>query len=258
MARRSFKRKRFGSRVRKAAGRRRIGRRRAIMSRRRSSRHGRVIRVAPGIFPLKMKRTLRFVARFSHDVTVGGAALLRNFSANNIRQPNIDATGSGDDLTTRQPQGFDQLMAWYREFVVIGSRITVTANTTDTGSATCFGVIAREQSGQISTNPLILLEQQNIRWVNLNNRDAAGSMKTVSHKFSTRKFFGVPKVSADATLHGSATSNPSEEAFFQIYSCPFVTGADTTRVDYQVTIDYIAVFKEPANITTLDTAMETA
>ena len=105
---------------------------------RRASRFGRVP-ANLGPLPMTQKAKFNYFNGFNLDVGAVGIPASYVFSANGLYDPNI--TGIG-----HQPRGFDQLMALYDHYVVIGVRAILTVHGSDTGNGTICGMYVKDNS----------------------------------------------------------------------------------------------------------------
>lgn len=189
----------------------------------------------------KMAR-LRYCEIISLDSVIGGNAQY-NFLANDLYDPNSTSTG-------HQPLGFDQLMAYYDHFTVIGSKITVRVTPTSTSGLVpgIMGIVLSDNGSTVSGSSSVthLLEGRqtgrNVRWVGDRDRMTTYQM----HKsFSHKKFFCKP--SHGSEYKGSASGSPTEKAYYEVFITS-LNGNDPSAYVRTVTIDYIALFSEPKSI----------
>lgn len=196
-------------------------------------------------FPKRMVMTLRYAQQGVLSTGAAGVMATYNFRCNGMFDP--DQSGVG-----HQPMYFDQMMAIYDHYTVIGAKIRVTfaqADTTPTTAQTRIpvlcGVFVNDDS---TTTPGIngVLENalMSAKTFNLN----AGSALTCKMGWSAKKVFG-GSVLGNASLVGTATVNPAEEQFFTLF-LDSAAMLDSTDVYYRVQIDYIAVFTELKDIAT--------
>lgn len=178
------------------------------------------------------------------EVSFGDVAISTDymFSANGCYDPDVSGAG-------HQPRGFDQFMAMYDHYTVIGSKIRVTAtNTSDVLASTPICVALVQTDNNSSLGGLTwedIMERGDISKATLGHPEGDNSVVHVSRGFATKKFFhrGIN----DDTLRGSNIANPSEGAFFHIVpAIASVLGVGNARhVTLQITVDYIVKFTEP-------------
>lgn len=188
----------------------------------------------------KIVAKLRYVDFISINAPAAGVAA-HVFRANGLYDPDVTGTG-------HQPIGFDEFMARYNHYCVLGAKIKVqympssAANVipgvlgcllTDTGGrvagATSIShLLEHPGRGAVANTGVLLPKDLNAR---------------VTKTYSAKKFFGKPVWIDDRHL-GNSTNNPSEDAFFEVYIAT-VNGNDPGAVDLLVQIDFIAMFTEP-------------
>lgn len=187
---------------------------------------------------------LRYCEEVSLNPTAGAIAY-NDFSANGMYDPNVTGTG-------HKPLGFDQAMTYYDHFTVIGAKITaqyvspglsnIIPGYLTVGLFDAFGVPATYsniahmlESRQVSMSPATTSATSYVR---SNLKEGR-----VAKHFSAKKFFNrSPK--GDSTLKGSASANPSDQAYFSVI-LGSIGGTDAGAANVLVTIDYIALLSEP-------------
>lgn len=171
-----------------------------------------------------------------------GAGLVAEyiFRANDVYDPNQSGVG-------HQPRGFDQLMPLYNHFTVLGSRITIRASNQDNNdSVNCFLTLQGEATTQ--TNPIDLMERQDVRSLILGPKGAGPANGTLSYNFSAKRFFGPSQPMNDTTQRGSAAASPTEQAYYH-FGCVALDGlTDVLAIPFSVVIDYIVMFHEPNDV----------
>lgn len=197
---------------------------------------GRVLNV----FPNKYRAKLRYVDMwFSSGAFGSGTPGVYVFSANGLFDP--DFTGTG-----HQPMGFDQLMAFYKHYVVTKSRITVWFNNTESVYPVSVALAVQDSSAGL-TNYTRILEAGNVVSTSLpgpqNGAQTSGLPTKLVQAVDIGKFQTVRYLPDDDTLRGSAAANPATSVYYAIYfnAAGTVTGA----CDFAVEIDYEAIFLEP-------------
>jgi hypothetical protein len=167
-----------------------------------------------------------------------GTPAIAQYKANGMFDTQLSTGG-------HQPMGFDQWMTFYDHFTVVGSKITASLiNASDETYTVAISLV----DDTAIINPTILsgfLERNGTVWKHVGPGTGAGNMKTLSKKFSARKFFGVKDPVAKSEYKGTVTSDPTELAMFNIIVFPFNGVSDVTRITLNVTIEFIAVFTEP-------------
>lgn len=165
----------------------------------------------------------------------GGAASYV-FAANGLYDPNISGAG-------HQPMGFDQLMALYNQYVVIGGYIKITFSNTDATNSQVIGVIMKD-SPSTSTDPRSYIEWGNGVWSSVAPRTGGPSEKTLIHKFDIAKFAN-QDIFNEQSFTGSAASNPANTLHLIIWAAPSDNTTDSAQVNCNVEICYDAVVRSP-------------
>lgn len=190
--------------------------------------------------PLKLKRELRYMeSSIGLNPGVAGTAADYVFSANGLYDPNITGVG-------HQPLGFDNYMAMYEHYTVIGAKITVQFQNTETIYMAWAGIAARSGSGAIANGPQAV-ENGMCVVTPLNKADVSGDFRSLSYPLSIGKFMGRHNILAEDDFRGTSTANPNEEVYFHVIAFPN-NAQDIGQITAHVVIDYIAIFTEPKNI----------
>lgn len=182
-------------------------------------------------------RRLKYVDYFNLNP---GAGLFTSyvFTANGCWDPNISGVG-------HQPYGFDQIMAMYNHYIVLGSKINVTAFQVTGGAPYTMGVKLTD-SGLLSGSLLTeLLEQPGVkRMYALDTQKPSRIMQT----YSAKKFFGTKFITGDDAMRGTVGTNPSEQAFYNVFVGPVNETSDLGSIAFTVEIEYIVKFIEPKTL----------
>lgn len=193
----------------------------------------------------KMVR-LRYAEQFTLNPSASGIASYV-FAANGMYDPNITSTG-------HQPSGFDQNMAFFDHYSVLESTIMCKyANATGGNEVPAFYDIFLTDTGTVGTSLLNVTDY-------LENRFATGQAlqigtergyfdapRAISKRFVAKNFFRGYAGPSESKFQGSALSNPTEGAFFEIVLSS-VGGNDPPAMNMVCIIEYIAILSEPRNI----------
>ncbi len=201
-------------------------------------------------FPKKQMVKLRYASEGSMNVAVGGITN-RVFRANGLFDP--DKTGIG-----HQPLGFDQWMQFYEHYTVLKAKITLQPLPIDTSATipSYFGVLLSAngtsatskssvehllESSELSSMPIIggLISDQTGR-----NKINPNFVKW----YDAKKFHNKKDVTSESELRGDAASNPTEQAFFEVFQAA-IGGNDPGNTEFLVIIDYYVEFSEPRPLT---------
>lgn len=195
----------------------------------------------PNIMAVK----LRYCDTVLIDPATPGIAGVHVFRANSLYDP--DYTGTG-----HQPRGFDQLMTMYDHFVVVGARIHVTFDHQyNTSYNPQIVGIALKDSPSAYANVNDYQEGRNVVTVMMPASPLAdsGHSRTLTKTFSTRKFLGRSKPLSDPELKGSTSADPTEQAFFHLFTAVPGSLGDEGPINCTVRIEYLAILIEPKNPT---------
>lgn len=172
--------------------------------------------------------------------TTAGTSVNALYLANGMFDPTIAIGG-------HQPMGYDNIMALYDHFTVTGSKITATI-TPDNTTYVPFqlSIYLAPGSSVISpAAPARLRETDRVNWVISNPSTSWKGVSAVSNYFSASKFFGVKDAVGESSYKGSATSDPTETAVFQILYGALDEASSAPAATVAVDIEYTAVFTEP-------------
>ncbi len=194
----------------------------------------------------KMVR-LRYATEFTLDAGAGTVAS-HVFRANGMFDPDVTLTG-------HQPQGFDQQMLYYSHFKVVGARINAAYIPTATASSvpSYVGIILSADGtsavnyGSVSAllESRLLGDKKPIILGGLNSGYGT-KQPNVTKYYSSKKFHRNQRTSG--TLVGSAAADPTEQAFFEVFSAS-AGGNNPANINILVFVDYIAILSEPRMLT---------
>lgn len=182
---------------------------------------------------------LVFCEQIAIDPSTGGSASA-TYNAGGCFDPRVNLGGL-------QPRGFDQWMAFYEHFVVLGSKITCMYQTTGLQPSDGNGIVGiylkANSSQEIQSIPE-LIEQQNSTYAPIGPVGGRNAV-TLSKKYSAKRFLGRSNVLSDPTLKGTINGDPSESAYYEIVVGPSSNGDNLGSVRILVKIEYIVAFIEP-------------
>lgn len=182
--------------------------------------------------PSSFKCSMIYATNFALNVATGGVPAVRVFSANGLYDPDITGVG-------HQPRGFDQLMALYDHYTVIGSKIEVMGSADQATNPMVFG-IALMDGPSVSTDADDYLEEPYSSWQLANPN---GPAVQVLQKFNN-KFLGYKNPMSVEELEGTSSANPSEQAYYHVFAYS-TSATDEGNVYLPVRITYTAILKEP-------------
>lgn len=186
----------------------------------------------------KMKMTWYEV---NHELDPGSATVdYEQFRANSI------AFVQGTN--THQPLGFEEIMPMYNKFIVIGAKITCNFSCIGGSRMNHVGIrVGNLLVGNLTTDPITLIENGNLVRAILNKPDANGggqNTTTLTQTVNTSKWTGSGSILSDSDLQGTETTNPSEKIYFDVFAYDQQAG-DSGTVTFDVFIEYIVVFTDP-------------
>lgn len=184
-----------------------------------------------------------FRFRYSTNISINAAASAspteHTFRANSLFDP--DLTGVG-----HQPYGFDQKMLFYNHFTVLGCKVEARflPSAVPPQSVTAVGIAI--SPGQNLNETYEQLRESKNGTHSLLTYGTDNKPKMLTLKFSSSKFFGKSPASmiGDTLYRGSATANPTEGAYIQVWVCGVNVLDNPDNIDVQVNIDYVAVLTE--------------
>lgn len=189
--------------------------------------------LAAGARVVKLRFTIN--SGDSHTISSStGSIVTYPYRANGMYDPYASAGG-------QQPRGFDQYMALFRHFTVHYSRIKLQfAMTGETSSNPMkVGVYLRDTTTALSSTQDIG-EFPRTRQAMLTRDQPAAK---ISMGFNARKFFHVKDPGDETSLHGTAGSDPSQAAAFQVFG--YALSSQSEDCIFTGYIDYIAVLHTP-------------
>lgn len=160
-----------------------------------------------------------------------GAASIQHFAVNGLYDP--DTTGTG-----HQPRGFDQLMALYDHYEVLGCKVTVQCALAEAAAqAQCVGILIYDGTGA-STTVIDQVENRRAKTMLI----TPGQTGTISVSVNPHKFLGRPN--GQSSMIGTNSGNPSDLVYARVFGlCP--DGASTNTVNALITLEYRVRFIEP-------------
>lgn len=169
------------------------------------------------------------------NLTPGATVGSYRFSANGMYDPNITGTG-------HQPLGFDQLMAFYDQYTIIASKIHIKWLNQNSNPLFC-GLFLNDDTTTIPVSQTDFMEQTNSKYAILTPPTGSQDILTQKGGFSAKKDLGISKPLSASQLLGTASTNPSEQMYYELF---YYASGDTTAnsIKAYVTITYIAVLTE--------------
>lgn len=182
-------------------------------------------------------KRLTFTHKYADTTAVSSTAGAINkyiWSTNSLFDPNVTSTG-------HQPAYFDQLVALYDHYIVIGSRIKFTV-TPYTASATGFwiGAFIDDDAVTAGVTGISSLAEQTTGTV-VQVAPNANQTYNMELSWSAKKAFG-GSILANNKITGTAAASPTEQQSF-VFAVQGFTSTDVT-VQVKAEVEYIAVWNE--------------
>lgn len=200
------------------------------------------------LWPTKVRMPCVFYYEYLTSLVIPntGSAIHHYFSANGIYDPNITGTG-------HQCIGFDQMMLSFEQYTVVKSKAALTYVPPATGSSFRLSLSLSPDAAS-SNDPLLLMENGLIASSasTLTGTAVGLQAKQMSHACDVTSYFG--RASAqdlldDPNLYGTASSNPTEQVYYDIAGwLPYGLGGATT-VSFEMYIEFDVIFWEPRKLT---------
>lgn len=184
-------------------------------------------------FPKRLCCTLKYTGSASLTSTAGSVATLR-YSCNGLFDPNISGVG-------HQPLYFDNLMAIYNHYTVIGSKLTARfcPSSASTGPG-IFAIMQNDDTTAAGIDVPNVTEQTLSTGIRLIPIGLSSPM-SATLKWSAKRTFG-GSVLANDNLQGNATSNPLEQSYYDMRYQD--SGGGNSALIVYVEVEYTAIFDE--------------
>lgn len=176
--------------------------------------------------------------RYASTITLdpgAGTLVYHDYLANGMYDPDVTSTG-------HQPMGFDQWMAFYDHFKVIGSKCSVnflnSGQTIATSNAIC-GIHLASSPGEVSAQTSeSVREFPNSKWKTISY---AQSRTNVVRTFSHKNYFC--RKDGDK-YHGSVSADPADAAYFEVWAVAADGSSQAEAIVCNVLIEYVAELSE--------------
>lgn len=188
------------------------------------------------------KARLKYVAYADVNPAAGGIGVY-SFRANGLYDP--DYTGTG-----HQPLGFDQYMALYSHYCVLGSKIKVTFAPFSAGTYLEVVGISVNNDQSLTGNFTAICEQPGTKYTAFQGIGAATVpyLPVVTHKFDASEFFGVKDPNSVREICGTVTTNPAEGAYFNVFVQAADLSSDVPWTGLLVELEFDVLFSEREEI----------
>lgn len=175
-----------------------------------------------------------------HGITVDpgiASAGVYVFAANGLYDPNHTGVG-------HQPAGFDQYMALYNEYLVVGSTITVWFTATNESEICNVGVFLEDFSAT-DLDWRRYVENGNGNYTILDAYKTGGGNKKVTHKADISKF-STQDITNDDGFVGTSSKNPDDTHYYHCVVAPMDSTSNVQAIFLNVEIRYDVIFRDPA------------
>lgn len=188
----------------------------------------------PTIISSRHTCRLKYLEQVDLNPGTGGSAH-QVFRANGLFDPNASVGG-------HQPRGFDQMMALFDHYTVIGAKIR--ADFMSTGNTTNhICLISTQDDAVTQTDPAAYIENKYTTYKYQGGSDT--QPVTITKAVNPAKFLGRTNPLDDDELRGDALADPTEGVFFHVSTfAPNFTG-NPDIINTMVSIEYVVVFSEP-------------
>jgi len=186
-------------------------------------------------------KRLKYVERIVINPSVGAISSY-TFCANDLFDTNRSGIG-------HQPYGYDQLMALYNHYQVIGSKIRIVpTGALDEGYI--FGVQLNDAITMSSSDVETICEQPYAKRMLV--YPGQNKASTMTQTFSLKKFFGsnqnVNTLMGNRTFMGQINTSPAEAAFFVVWCASNTYPSDPSPITFHIEIEFLARFSEPRDL----------
>lgn len=197
-------------------------------ARRRRTRRTTVMRT-PGLNPVADQQRIVFRYMDNKALTSGASSATHKFRGNSLFDP--DWSGAGG-----QPFGYDQWSAFYKKYMVYGMKWKLTfINESALNQVLCV-VLPKNESNNIASMNLAK-ERPFSKNVTLGVEGSGKNIRTLSGYMSTKKIFGLPKLTQGDLDYSALTStDPLLPWFLHIYTqATDRASSATTRIEIELT-----------------------
>lgn len=200
--------------------------------------HDHEARMIPGLgplmygFPKSIITKLRY-CDFHQYSSTSGSLSKKAFAANGLYDPDIDNVG-------HQPLFFDNYASIYNNYVVLGSKITVTFTSRTVDKSWTVGILG-DDTGTTSSTSTTLMETSNSVW----------TIHGTSHAGPTQLFLtyeplgdiGIDAIDDGDLNQTQVTQNPLQLWTFSTWAEP-IDKSSTATCDATIEIEYTVKFNE--------------
>lgn len=188
------------------------------------------------LYPAKFISKMHWNKSYIISAGTTDVANITHFNLAGLFDPEVAVSAS------LQPYGFDQLASYYSHYQVLGAKISVTFNLSAGNSMVCGVGLHRD-----TTTTTYAGRDQFMNLPSCKSRILTTQSPTrrITRYYSKKKVFGNTK---NDELTAAPTTNPTEGYYGNVYLVNLAPGGAQGNVEMVVSIDYIGLWTERANI----------
>ncbi len=161
-------------------------------------------------------------------------------ATNDITKPDVTGTG-------HRPMGFDEMMAQYNHYTVIGFKVRATfINTSDANEA--FVGVFFNDANALTTSIDGLIESGRMKYKTIGNNSSSRNMMVIHRAQNPTKFLSSSAPLSDLRLKGTATTGPTEKVYCVLTVFPYDGTVDLGAFQVNFECEYIVVFHESGQL----------
>lgn len=198
-----------------------------------------------GVLGASVKKFHKYRDVFALNPGAVGTIASKAWTANGLFDPEVAVGG-------HQPMGFDEMAALYNHYTVVGCTMQLTMVNQAGANLTLAVNVFPSSSAPANMQDMVELPGTSWTVVQTDNASGAGkSMGKLRKKCNLSKYFSKTRSQLinSSLYRGSATANPTEQAYFIISANSFNQSEDPGSFSIQVVLTYETIWTEPVRIT---------
>lgn len=172
-----------------------------------------------------------------------GSTAAHQYRGNSLYDPDFTGTGA-------QPTGLDEYAAFYSQYTVLGSAISVTIvnNSTNSLNVTVWPDTDSSHTGETVSFKPELNPYCRAKFISPGNAAAGWGQARLKNYMATAKMFGIPPsiVKGDPDYDGNDSSNPASPWYWVVSAYDY--NLQAISVWMKVKMTFYAMFKERKNL----------
>lgn len=197
-----------------------------------------------GFLPRTTTRVLTYATTFSMDAAAGSYAQYA-FRLNSLYDPDLTGTG-------HQPFGFDEMMAYYQRYTVIGAKVSCSFDyRTDADSTQKSWVCSYlEDTDDLKADtPTSYQDFQEMPGIQFRESNPDGAV-ILNRRVGMKKFFRTKGIlpQSGQDFSGTSTTNPARGCDLYFRAVGHDSANEPDAVYGSIKIEYLTVFTEPLTI----------